>query len=370
MQIKSWQAAFLGGIINFIIPLALFFISFSCTGACDGAPYGVLIASAIAVPAAIIMIPYFYLKSEKPKLKILGAMLCIVFGTIMLSFVNLLLLGVVSTQVIYVLPLILSGILLLLSGFLFFGKENKTDNKKMVLVILVPLLIVIFSRSITIELFSFGLDNNPSVRECQIRSIPLKIIVGITEYFFQNKSYSLDSVCYNEAAKKNLDAEMCKKISTENDFGKSTKRECLLFVASRKNDINICPEADSYCYSIVVEYNNDLNLCEKTGDGADNCYQVIATNLRNPYLCEKISDKSLYRESESGYCSYMYKFCSLNCYNSQNSAIEQKCDPYKVNSATETKFLFDNEIIAVSETLKNNDIKIFCDTIDTENKSR
>lgn len=153
------------------------------------------------------------------------------------------------------------------------ARENQAISKKIKTWIFIILFnIVLIAGGIGFTMLQFGAF-----------SFACPIIIGQHER----------DLCYREKAVKNLDLEMCQKISTRYSY----RDYCYKKIGAAKHDLAICDmvernenkEKDS-CYGDVAAANNDLSICDMIEYPAQKvyCYKEIGILRNDLAICKKI----------------------------------------------------------------------------------
>jgi len=141
-------------------------------------------------------------------------------------------------------------------------------------------------------------------------------------------------------------------------------RPPLLLLNTFSDFFSVIPELsedskEHCCYKVAV-INRNLNLCEETGRKS-RCYRDIATNFRDPFLCEEISEG---KDKNEGYCGIVYKMCDSN-YSKLSQQLKNK-----TISPKKAKYLFrkiyvlkEDERNAALETLESGKLQEFCEKL-------
>lgn len=133
-------------------------------------------------------------------------------------------------------------------------------------------------------------------RRIGIKTNDVNICSLITDSWFK-------SICYREIAINTNNVELCK--SMYNDYDKN---ECISKIAIRTNNLALCSslsststytgDTSSYprdnCYKEIAKINNDVDLCLLIDDSLWRvaCVEVIAKNLKDSSLCNKLSNEA------------------------------------------------------------------------------
>lgn len=227
---------------------------------------------------------------------------------------------------------------------------------------------VILSIMLSFLLVGQSMDfGNAEVLKCQYSSLGTRIITipsAILQIPHESEPSldmsSRDYVCYSQVARKTQNSKLCEKLP-ENAPDAWNRGLCL---SDTSNDSSVCLKSNDaaydpqYCYMNVAERNNDPALCEKSGMWADGCITTVAANLRNPFLCDKLS-----HTSGDGYCGLMWRLCMSKCDKLKESERDPKlCDPYTMDRANRASFTKDFEITAAKETMQTTTFNEYCET--------
>lgn len=259
MQIKSWHIAMVGAAICFIFPFYMAILASAGEVSQEGTIFNELVSATCFIIAIIMSIPAALLKSKTKKKA--GAILSMIFGTAALTIWHLSILEkeeMIDSLVISFL-ILLPGILLVVASILFFGKENaQSCRKKPVGFITFLLSIAIFTPSMLIALSGINFDSNSEIKKCQYRNgMPLMVVAtlkGALGMGYESYQKQVDLGCYRMIAMKNLDLELCERLP-ENSSTNRNRTDCLIYIASQKNDSSICLKTNniSNCYLKVAE---------------------------------------------------------------------------------------------------------------------
>jgi hypothetical protein len=139
---------------------------------------------------------------------------------------------------------------------------------------------------------------NDCYRRIGIKTNNLNTCSLITDPWFK-------SICYKEIAINTNNVDLCKSTKFYYDYDKD---ECISKIAIRTNNLALCSSLSSTssypgitssfprdnCYKELAKINNDVDLCLLIDDSLWRvaCVEVIAKNLKDSSLCNKLSNEA------------------------------------------------------------------------------
>lgn len=98
--------------------------------------------------------------------------------------------------------------------------------------------------------------------------------------------HSVETYCYRAMADKLNDASLCDTIAEKYDYSSETSEECYMTFSKRLEDASLCNKIPDHIF-------NNENLARR------DCFISLALDLKNPDICNDLSDVSEYIDIEN-----------------------------------------------------------------------